>query len=114
MAGNVGKGRPPKKTRFKPGKSGNPKGRKPEPPELKDFKKWCRTKCTEPDFIELVEKRMKKSDKVLQMVIHYGVGKPVEQIKLEGSLAPNHQVSEMSDEELDSRIAAKVKELKVK
>jgi hypothetical protein len=30
----VGYGRPPKRTRFKPGQSGNPKGRKPKPESL--------------------------------------------------------------------------------
>lgn len=99
---------------FKKGTSGNPKGRKPEPPELKDFKKWCREKCTEPKFIKHIEKRMEKSDKILMEVIHYGVGKPVEQIKLEGSLDPYRQVSEMSNEELDRRIAAQIKELRGK
>jgi uncharacterized protein DUF5681 len=30
----VGPGRPPKEYRFKPGQSGNPKGRKPKPPSI--------------------------------------------------------------------------------
>jgi hypothetical protein len=33
----VGYGRPPVATRFKPGKSGNPKGRKPAPPSLAEI-----------------------------------------------------------------------------
>jgi hypothetical protein len=35
----VGYGRPPKHTRFKPGQSGNPKGRKRKPPLLPDLKR---------------------------------------------------------------------------
>jgi hypothetical protein len=35
----VGYGRPPKCTRFKPGQSGNPKGRKRKPPLLPDLKR---------------------------------------------------------------------------
>lgn len=85
---------------FKKGTSGNPKGRKPEPPELKDFKKWCREKCTEPKFIKHIEKRMEKSDKILMEVIHYGVGKPVDEIKLSASLDTHAKFSEMSDEEI--------------
>lgn len=32
--GNVGKGRPPKHSQFKPGQTGNPKGRPPKLPDL--------------------------------------------------------------------------------
>jgi hypothetical protein len=35
----VGYGRPPKHTRFKPGQSGNPKGRKGKPPLLPDLRR---------------------------------------------------------------------------
>lgn len=37
--GKVGKGRPPKDKQFKPGQSGNPKGRKPQTPEEKKVKR---------------------------------------------------------------------------
>ncbi len=73
---------------WKKGQSGNPKGKVKEPEELKDFKKFCKEKCKEMGFQKKVLKMAEKHPKVLELILHYGIGKPKDTIAFEGDLKP--------------------------
>ncbi len=81
--GKVGKGRPPVHSRFKPGESGNPKGRPVDPPELKDFKTAMKTFVNSSTYIRALQKRaLAGQPKALEMAAHYGAGKPTDTLNV--------------------------------
>mgnify|MGYP003394816738 CR=1 FL=1 len=68
---------------FKPGQSGNPKGRPKLPPELKDFKTAMKSFASTPAYITAVMKHaIKGHPKALEMVAHYGAGKPADTLNV--------------------------------
>lgn len=83
-------------TQWKPGQSGNPKGRTPRPPELVSmFKEWG------PEFAEKVRKialddKHDQQMEALKLALAYGYGRPVQT----QNIRVIRQLADLSDEEL--------------
>lgn len=69
---------PKSDTQFKPGQSGNPRGR-PKTPEA--IKKLCRSKA--PEIIDkLINQAIDGDDKAAKIILAYGYGQPASSVDL--------------------------------
>jgi len=75
---------------FKPGQSGNPKGRPKNPPGFKNFREFAKKICSDPSFQRKIVKLAKQGNaRALTLILHYGVGKPKEILEVKGDLKIN-------------------------
>ncbi len=66
---------------FAPGQSGNPKGRPPEPQILKDLRAACKAADKAGVIFDALMKLVEKGNvKAIEMMAHYGAGKPAENL----------------------------------
>ncbi len=69
--------RPP----FQSGVSGNPKGRPPDPQILKNLRAMCKAADKAGVIFDLLLKEAKKGNvKAIEMMAHYGAGKPADTV----------------------------------
>ena len=72
---------------FKKGQSGNPNGRKKDSPAVKQFKQFAKSLCKDPKFqAKIRAMAMKGNDKAMTHILHYGEGKPKDQVNVGGKV----------------------------
>jgi hypothetical protein len=93
--------------RWKKGESGNPAGRKPDTPKAKalkrGFKEWSKEFTNSDEFIEDFKQALQNSDRLREIALHYGVGKPADVIQVQ---PPGMDLRNLPDEDL-----AKIEEI---